>query len=385
MMPWSFARPRPGPVLLLCATLTAVLLLVRHVGPPWPSGLALPLLSALFVVLGFGLGSLGRARSSRVRLLVASLALAGIAILASQALSLSFVVTQIKRIGDPGQQREVKVSVLIGYELRPEIETRDLPARELLQRYAFDPERIWTRGSILTVRLGLLGSCLTGTFALGLALGLAIGLGSAPGASLDAERLRILHICVDPLRTRPSGALDQAGQLNVDLLPFSARIAYTVQPQCSRDHLSRMLNRIHPQVLQLSGHGDVGGELALVGASLLPDGLSKQELATLLQGRPELRVLLLDHCHSLVGVEALSGCVDVVIGVHQTVRGPYPVVFSRAFYNAIAGGRTVHQAFADASVAAAPMAESDEFFDLWLAPGKRGDFRLCPDASSLQV
>lgn len=380
-MPWSFTRSKPRPVFLLGLTLPAVLLLVRHVGPPWPSGLALPLLSALLVVLGFGLGSLGRARSSRVRLLVASLALAGIAILASQALSLSFVVTQTKRIGDPGQQREVKVSVLIGYALRPEIETGDLPARELLQRHAFDPERVWTRGSILTVRLLLLGSFLIGTFALGLAVGLAM----APGAPVDAERLRILHVCVDPLRMHPSGALDEAGQLNVDLLPFSARIAYTVQPQCSREHLSRMLNRIHPQVLQLSGHGDIGGEIALIGSSLRPDGLSKKELALLLQGRPELRVLLLDHCHSLVDVENLSGCVDVVIGVHKKVRGLYPVAFSRAFYNAIAGGRTVHQAFADASVATAPLAEPGEVFDLWLAPGKSGDFRLCSDGSSLQV
>jgi hypothetical protein len=185
----------------------------------------------------------------------------------------------------------------------------------------------------------------------------------------DDDELRVLHVWADP-GSLSETAIDQQVALQISAFERLRGIRYMHQPACSREQLLQRLNASRPHVLQISAHGDREGRILLAHPDAAePSALSKQELATLLHGRPELRLLILDCCYGLVNVAALDGAIEAVIGARERVREPYPIAFALSLYDSIASGRTLHAAVADAVVAAAERHAGDaaSCFELWTA------------------
>ena len=180
------------------------------------------------------------------------------------------------------------------------------------------------------------------------------------------ERLRILQIWTD-LRSMPETAIPVGvGQLRIALGRFADQIQYEDQPACSREDLLLRVNTFRPHILHISGHGDASGAVALMHpVSGLASTLMPAELAKLLAGRTELRLLVLDCCHGFAALELLRGVVPALIATRGAIREPYPIAFASALYHSIASGRSLPIAFDDAVVASAERAEGSSGFDLW--------------------
>lgn len=362
--------------------LVAALLLAARgrIDPPWPAGGATPV--AAVVCIGvLLLASAARTRlSERTRLRVAAASLA-LGLLAGGSYLYAygrFVVSQTKRVADvsrSGELREQTLRAVVGREVRPEVHSAGLSPRELLLRYGFDPERIWTEASLLDARLLLLGS-FVGTLA---TWALGIGLLGA-GREAPREKLRVLHVWADP-RLLPATAISvQVGRLKLALERFSDRLDYDDQPACSRGDLKERLDSFRPHVLHISCHGDEDGRIVLMHEdSGEPAALAKSELALLLQDRSELRVLVLDCCYGLVDVEPLRGVVAAVVGAKGVIDEPYPIVFSVRLYESLAREKSLDTAVQYAVVAAGDRLDASRTsFELWAPDPEAARLRLLP-------
>lgn len=187
------------------------------------------------------------------------------------------------------------------------------------------------------------------------------------------DRLRILHAWADPPSILATGTAVESGSLSLSLAPLSDRVDYQTQTACSRGDLVRRLNHFRPHVLHLSGHGTPDGSIVLMHpdtGSASP--LAKRDLAALLRGRPELRLVVLTCCFGLVGVEALREAVPAVVGVKAVLREPYPIVFATSLYHSLAHGRSIAHGVESAVVDAEERLEGDDGrFELWSgSPGQ---------------
>ncbi len=185
------------------------------------------------------------------------------------------------------------------------------------------------------------------------------------------ERLRVLHIWADPPTLQCTAAAVEVAALKFALDPYVHAIEYRDIPACTREDLLRALNAFHPHVLHFSGHGDVNGGITLVNPQTGdPSILSKGDLSRLLRHRGYPFLLVLNCCHGLVEADELAGVIEAVIGVSSSVAEPYPIAFSCALYDSIAGGLSLVSALDCAVTAANERRSGDECaaFELWVSP-----------------
>jgi TPR repeat protein len=110
--------------------------------------------------------------------------------------------------------------------------------------------------------------------------------------------------------------------------------------------LRRELLRIEPQIVHFSGHGGSGG-LVLEGSD--GRGAHRVDAAALKQFfsafRGQIRVVVLNACHSQPQAEAIAEAVGCAIGTPSRILDEDAITFSAAFYSSIAFGQSVQAAF----------------------------------------
>src|SRR2546425_11147586 len=124
-----------------------------------------------------------------------------------------------------------------------------------------------------------------------------------------------------------------------DVLVFQS--AWAVRP----DDLLQLLNQHKPDIVHFSGHGS-GEGLSLAGI----DGIERlvttralKALFTTLQGN--IRLVVLNACHSREQAHALVEIIDCVIGMKESIHDKAATVFGSSFYRAIGFGRSLQEAF----------------------------------------
>jgi hypothetical protein len=113
-----------------------------------------------------------------------------------------------------------------------------------------------------------------------------------------------------------------------------------------RDDWRRALLEHNPHVVHFSGHGSGDGLFLDTG-----DLLSAAELAALLVPHRGVRVVVLNACRTHEVATALRDVVDYTVAMELGIKDAAAVVFSGAFYEALAAGRTVPVAFDTARAA----------------------------------
>jgi hypothetical protein len=112
------------------------------------------------------------------------------------------------------------------------------------------------------------------------------------------------------------------------------------------DDLLQSLNEHRPHIVHFSGHGSRTGGILVVGS----DGKSKPIGAKAIRAlftalRDNIRVVILDACHSRSQAEVIAEVIDCVIGMEGAVGEAAATIFSASFYRAIGFGRSVQEAF----------------------------------------
>lgn len=164
--------------------------------------------------------------------------------------------------------------------------------------------------------------------------------------------------CILFLAANPSGttqlALDAEArdiQMKLDATPLHG-IEATTRWAVTPDDLLQHLNMLRPTILHFSGHGtgvsgiclhDEKGGCTVVSSSALT------RLFAALRGN--IRVVVLNACHSSEQGQAIAQVIDAVIGMDDTIGDEAARRFAAAFYRALGHGCSVRNAF-DQGVAA---------------------------------
>lgn len=117
-------------------------------------------------------------------------------------------------------------------------------------------------------------------------------------------------------------------------------------PAARPGDLREALLRYRPHILHFSGHGsstegivleDDGGNTTFVSADALAD------LFDVI--KDNLHIVVLNACYSAVQAEAISKVVDFTIGMRKEIGDHSAIIFSVAFYQGLAYGRSVKESF----------------------------------------
>lgn len=131
---------------------------------------------------------------------------------------------------------------------------------------------------------------------------------------------------------------------------------FAVRPRDLRETLLRH----EPQILHFSGHGSPTKGIVLEDNTGHTQLVSTDALAALLRIiKDNLRIVVLNACYSSLQAEAISQIVDFTIGMNKEIGDRAAIVFSAAFYQGLAFGRSVQESF-DLGVSAIMMEGIDE-------------------------
>jgi len=121
------------------------------------------------------------------------------------------------------------------------------------------------------------------------------------------------------------------------------------------------LNRINPHIVHFSGSFLGSGDLALNDGK---GGYQKIDLdaavAMFRCFRDQVKLIVLNACHSLECAKRLPGIVDAAIGIEGLINDPDAILFSRTFYDALWNGRSIYNAYEQATTRLHAEGVSDE-------------------------
>lgn len=165
------------------------------------------------------------------------------------------------------------------------------------------------------------------------------------------NKIRILYLAANPIDTGHLRLQDEARDLEerIRLGPcreaFEVRYCLAVRP---RD-LLRGLQEVQPHIIHFSGHGNYDKQIVLQddqgrSCPIMPEDL--EGLVGLF--KTNLKVALMSCCYGRSQAEALNRVLDFTIGMDDPISDVGAVSFSAAFYQVLASGGSVRQAFESA-------------------------------------
>jgi CHAT domain-containing protein len=201
--------------------------------------------------------------------------------------------------------------------------------------------------------------------------------------------LRILMLAASPKDTSKL-ALEQEHVLlrnrmrqNLEAANCELLFEYAVRPL----DLQLALKNNKSHVIHFAGHGNREGIwLEDDEGNSLP--LSKEVLAILLDaGRPELRLVVLNACSSTQQLDKLREVVDFIIGTRAPVLDEVALCFTAHFYENVAAGNGVRDAFlkAQGKLADGGARQLAENYELLIREGADENKSLIPPASKYVI
>jgi len=150
--------------------------------------------------------------------------------------------------------------------------------------------------------------------------------------------------------------------------------------------LRQALNRVKPDIVHFSGHGGAEGLVLVSSDGKGPHHVGAAALEQFFRAyRGQIRVVVLNACHSHAQAAAIAEAVGCAIGTPSSISDNAAIAFSAAFYSSIAYGNSVQVAFDQAR---ATLNMEDFAEDEWpvLVPRKDADLSelvlISPDQSA---
>jgi hypothetical protein len=119
------------------------------------------------------------------------------------------------------------------------------------------------------------------------------------------------------------------------------------------DDLIQSFNQHKPHIVHFSVHGALSDKIFLTdNMGLLPHAVNSKSLKVLFSElKDNIRVVVLNTCHSKVQAKAIAGIIDCAIGMKTKIGNKAAAVFAASFYRAIGFGRSVKKAFEQGKLA----------------------------------
>lgn len=161
------------------------------------------------------------------------------------------------------------------------------------------------------------------------------------------KKAKILIVAANPKDTSRLRLDEEVREIEEALQRSSRRTAFTVKsiwaPR-SKD-LRRALLDEQPQIVHFSGHGGITGLILenATGEAVVVPPKALRDLFNLFSDN--LECVLLNACYSEAQATALATRIPHVIGMKEEIADDIALEFAVGFYDALAAGRSVDQAF----------------------------------------
>lgn len=164
-----------------------------------------------------------------------------------------------------------------------------------------------------------------------------------------AHKLRILFLAAHPVDTFYRLRLDEeAREIDEKIQGGSKRELFEVVAQWAvrPSDLQKALLRHDPHIVHFSGHCKENEGITLEDQYGNMKPVSKQALIGLFRIlKDNIKVVLLNACHSRHQADAIREVIDFTIAMKTTIGDKASVIFASYFYQALAFGRSVREAF----------------------------------------
>jgi hypothetical protein len=162
------------------------------------------------------------------------------------------------------------------------------------------------------------------------------------------DKIKILYLAANPSDTSPVRVGAEVRELTARIQQGAHRDAFeiiqyfAVRPQ----DLLRGLQEVQPHVLHFSGHGTFDKEIVLETEDGTSQPIAPQVLADLVeQFKTNLKLAVMSCCFGRRQSKALNQVLDFTIGMEKPISDKAAVNFSANFYQVLAGGGSIKQAF----------------------------------------
>ncbi len=160
---------------------------------------------------------------------------------------------------------------------------------------------------------------------------------------------KILFLAANPSDTTPLLIDEEIRQIEQRIRRGEYRKLFTVEtaPALRATDLPLVLMEREPDVVHFSGHGSKRGELYLLSDEFrLARPVSPATLGRVFKqlGR-SIKCVLLNACDSEEQAQAIVGSVPCVIAMSRAMPDPAAIAFSAGFYEALAFGKSIAEAF----------------------------------------
>ena len=133
---------------------------------------------------------------------------------------------------------------------------------------------------------------------------------------------------------------------------FRDSIRFLAKSAVRLDDIIEYMNRINPTIVHFCGHGTKDKEVILLDSRGSPVGIGISALVEIFRVFKGVRVVVLNACYSEEQAYALVSHVDAAIGTPSAIGDTLAVEFAAAFYRGLSYGRSLQEAFEQATIIA---------------------------------
>jgi hypothetical protein len=165
------------------------------------------------------------------------------------------------------------------------------------------------------------------------------------------DKIKILYLAANPLELSHIRVAAEARKLtsrikqSINRDVFEITYYFAARPQ----DLLRGLQEVEPHILHFSGHGTEDKEIVLETEDGESQPINPRDLAALVdQFKTNLKLAVMSCCFGRKQAKALNEVLDFTIGMEKPVSDAGAVNFSANFYQVLASGGSIRQAFESA-------------------------------------
>lgn len=163
-----------------------------------------------------------------------------------------------------------------------------------------------------------------------------------------ADKIKIMLLATHPMKLAYVRLGDELREIEEKVQHATHRDAFelTAKPAVRVPDLGMYMQREQPHIVHFCGQGELGEGIILQGAAGERTAIGVSELTDLFSIlKDNLRLVFFNVCYSNLLAEAVSQGLDYAIGMEGKVDDEIALVFAPAFYEALAFGRSVSEAF----------------------------------------
>lgn len=165
---------------------------------------------------------------------------------------------------------------------------------------------------------------------------------------MESKKIKILFLAADPINEVRLRLGEEVREIDAKLQQAAFRDKFVLEQQWAVrvSDLQGHLMRHQPDIVHFSGHGSGASEIILEDNNGNSQPVPVRALSSLFSTlKDNIRCVVLNACFSKAQAEAIAQHIGCVVGMSKAVKDLSAISFAAAFYQALAYGRSVRDAY----------------------------------------